>query len=1319
MREILVTDLVKNLLGPRGGVRESLDNEHLPLSEYITGVLAPKTDVDQEYDNTLSQIPKDVEIEAEDYSLGQLVSTKDSDYDDGELDEGINSMINPTINPHKIPSTMGISFYAKSNSILKFNICLTWATYVPDSNKKPKIWNRHPKYCIFEITGSNDDTKYFDSDGKLCSKNKSELSFHLKISNMKDNSFFVSMFLVNRKKYVRKLSTTSHIFQPQIRVLKKDDTDLIPMKSSLIQNDNDDMLKFLYRDKKFFAKGHMTSAVWENVDPEISDVSEDSSKHPHEPGFFWIDSEIIPEDEVTPFLRPTVRTEYIPMYSIPSPDWFGSDKELPSLSAKDLSEMWDPQILKNALQPFVDEYQKWINNIEKQQLDSYDLVDEIINKCNICLKRMISGINLLLNDNDARLAFCFANMAINLQQQWIKKDSKQSDMHYRPFQIAFILMSIESILNKTSTYRDVCDLLWVPTGAGKTEAYLVLVAIDMAYRRLQSLKDNKSGVGVSVFTRYTLRLLTIQQFRRALSMFCAAELLRVENVGAKNSIGWCPKEFQSTSNILWGSTPFSIGLWVGKSVTPNRLDSTGPPNNRYIGALDILTHDPTLCGDGEPAQVLNCPACDNILAIPTGTDKVGLEPNKQHSINWIISSDQDLVALNPKLSELKNNSIKIMNSKFEFLNNNFFIFSIDFESNIYINSISIRSFWSQINHYLKDKKNINVVLQSTAAARPGYFFKTYCNEKGHRCNYDFEIFCTNNSCPLKQKWFGGAPMGSTNDSFPDPNRLVNNFDDITLNDNNYFMEAQRCFRNQKFISNRIPIPGLTVDDQIYKTLPTMIVSTVDKFARIPFQPSIGNLFGNVEYCHVVHGYYRLREKDKHPHPTGRGNSKLYRPLNKNEIPSPPNFIIQDELHLIEGPLGSMVGIYESCVDFLAKENNINIKYIASTATTKDGDKQVESLFSRKFQIFPPHGVDIDDRFFIREQTAHALQDKKPGRLYLGIMSPGRGAITPIVRIWARLAQSAYENKNNPEIDRFWTLIGYFNTIKELAGTRSLYRQNIPDWVSHLSPSYRPLLEENLLELSGRTSSDALPSIFGILNKKYQQDADPPADAMFTTSMFGTGVDVSRLGLMFMDGQPKTTSTYIQSTGRVGRQKGGLVVVFHKATRPRDLSHYEYFIRHHIQLHRSVESSTVHPFSFGVIDKTLGSLIVGMLRNMRDTSTPWHYDDTAPLMEKYSKCYEISNIKNFLESRSQTQPTKRRPDKLAISKEIDNSIKNWIKLSQSTETDNYVLKYYEYTKPKNPVVLGDLMHTNNPTLDSVFEDTPQSLRSLEGETSFES
>lgn len=1304
MRELLVTDLVKNLLGPRGGVTETLDNQHMPIFEYITGVLSPM-------DDTQSDTVRDFNVQG---FLPSNISEMNYEADDSG-DDNIASMLNPSLNPQKMSSTMGISFQATASGSPEFDVCLTWARYLPDSKSAPN-WIRSPRYALLEISGDRNDEFHFDSSGKKCPKSDAEISFYLKSRSTGGNTFFISLFLVNVTKIQDDKQTAKyHVFQPQIRIVRKQGTEIMPIHENASDSESSKD-RFLYRNRKFFARGHMTSAVWRQIDPEIisNDLKNEFVDRLNNPGFLWVDSAIIPADKAKKFLESDLRTEYIPMYSIPSPDveWQGDANDKPVLSANDYSQMWNKDKLKEVLEPISRQYAKWILGLDKTKDGTNDkLVDEITSECSTVLKRIDSGIQLLMDDDDARLAFCFANMAINLQSQWGRK----SDMIYRPFQIAFILMSIESIINTDSKFRDTCDLLWVPTGAGKTEAYLALVAMDMAYRRIQSIKHGKSGAGVSVFTRYTLRLLTIQQFRRSLAMFSAAEYLRVANLDKRKSIGWRPEGFTSSDSFIWGSTPFSVGLWVGQGVTPNKLGDSGMmKNGRFSsrpGALTILRQNPRdPSGEGEPAQVLDCPACKNILAVPLnkGGHGMGLQAKKPHSINWIIQSDSKIDLLNSAINDFVFSGYKIIETKFVALDSDsYFVLKITFESDSNVDAQSLNYFWYQLQKHLQNKDS-EVFLQSTSAARPGYFYKTYLNQKNRLVEYDFEIICTSNSCPLKVDWIGGSPMGGVNSTVPTPESLTNNSDGVVFNDGNMMLEINRCFKKSDFISDRIPIPGLTVDEQVYKTLPTMVVSTVDKFARLPFQPNAGGLFGNVEYCHMLAGFYRLI--DKHPQPEGR-NTKYYRQLSRSEIPKPPNFVIQDELHLIEGPLGSMVGLYESCVDFLSSRPKCRLKYIASTATIKHGGDQVLSLFSRDLQVFPPSGTDVDDRFFIRESEEHALVDKKAGRLYLGVMAPGKGALTPIVRIWSCLAQTAYENRNDPEIDRFWTITGYFNAVRELAGARSLYRQDIPERINEISPtSHRLLPEDNAFELSGRTPSDALPSILDMMNKKYPE----AADGLFTTSMFGTGVDVSRIGLMIVNGQPKTTSSYIQSTGRVGREKGALVVVFHRATRPRDLSHYEYFLRHHRQLHRTVESPTVYPFSSGAVERALGPITVGMLRNMRTPVTNWCEKNSAISMRTDYANSEIKEIVNFLEERSQRQPEKRKPSTSKIYNESNRCIEKWRDVSANVND----IEYYEIDKAEKAVVLGDLLHENEDSPEAVFSNSPQSLRELEGETGFE-
>jgi Helicase conserved C-terminal domain len=1302
MREIFVSQLVKEVLGPRGGLHEILESN--PISEYITGILSP---IPEES----NLIPVGIDDAA---TLPIDISTASDE--EGNIDEDveISALLSPALDPKRIPSTMGISFFVRTTtqSIPKIRVCLTWARYYKSVQGKSS-WKRNPRHAILDIDLDSDSVTFFDPLGKKIDQQNAEISFHSLSRKKGNDNYFITLYFVNRMKVPKNDQPVEmhHIFQPQIRVRCETGTEIIQDLGKKRSDPEEQKMEFLYRDRPFFARGHLCSTIWESIDPENQSQLEGGLDFPeilNEVPFKWVDSELLSESDRKLFSPPHLRTEYVPMYSVPSPDynWKKEFGEEPEMRAEMFAELWDPNKLRTELSKISTGYKNWIETMESSLASLDDpqkkISEKIILQCKVVLERMMLGIDILCNgtDEDARLAFCFANKAIDTQSLWT---SRKQHLNWRPFQLAFILMSIESIINEKSSYRNVCDLLWVPTGAGKTEAYLALIAFSISYRRRNALKrrsGDKTGAGVSVISRYTLRLLTIQQFRRTLSLITAAEYLRVSNLANKKSIGWRPNGYPTEENILWGSTPFSVGLWVGGGVTPNRMNKIGWGRTEVPGALDILSAKTFGKSSGEPAQILNCPACESLLSIP---DR-GLQRG-DHQLHLVVrlENGQNLSSTIVKMVGKSFRDITVRNATSVQHNNpNFHTISLQLNVSSTLSSKTIDDIWNnEIENFFKNEK-LQVYLIPVRPSRPGYFLRHYVTLKRTSKNYDFEIFCPNPKCFLKMPWSGGAPTGSVHGRNPDGN--VNVYEPSALKDGNNFVDIPDQFRLQDpVISDRIPIPALTVDEQIYHKVPSVIVATVDKFARLPFEPDSGTIFGNVEFHHAVWGYYRLDEKG-HPSPAGKSGANNYQHVYHLD---PPNLILQDELHLIDGPLGSLVGIYESAFDFLCKTtNNGIVKYVASTATIRRSEEQVQSVFLRKLQTFPPLGLYASDRFFIRDHESHPLEDKKSGRLYVGICAPGKGPLTPLVRIWSRLAQIAWENRTRQEIDRFWTLTGYFNAVRELAGARALYRQDIKERIDHNFVNPRPLSDDRVIELSSRTPSTDLPEVLDMLGKNYPE----APDGLFTTSIFGTGVDISRIGLMIVNGQPKTTSSYIQSTGRVGRGSGALVVTFFRASRPRDLNHYEFFCRHHRQLQRFVESPTVYPFSPGVVDRALGPVAVAILRNMRNTTTQWKLDASPPLMGIQRNDPQVVNLSQIMEERSENQPKIRKPSKGKTQHNMNSEIDRW----QSFASQNNNLKYVEYsfTKlPQLPVVLGDAQH-QHAGLPVVYKNAPQSLRDIE-------
>ena len=1019
------------------------------------------------------------------------------------------------------------------------------------------------------------------------------------------------------------------MFQPQIRIVCGKGTKIVPGRGTDAASDDEKEDEVLYCKKESLARGHMTSAVWRGVDPETGRPGPDLDfpECAGQPGFAWIDGNILPGADRKKFSACDARTEFMPMYNVASPDFAWSGKNPPQLDTSAYAEEYDKDSLRRSLDPIHLQYAEWIDGLRGQESMHEDAKERIIRAAEDAHRRIRRGIDLVCEDDDARLAFCFANRAMHEQSKW---DGRQG-MRLRPFQLAFILMSAESVLKARSDDRDVCDLLWIPTGGGKTEAYLFLVAMVAAYRRRRDTESGqwlRSGEGVSVISRYTLRLLTIQQFRRTAALFTAMECLRVEGLG-EGTVGWRPRGMQHGGDFLWGTAPFSVGLWVGRTVTPNKLGTEWFNRKSSPGALDVLKNLHDRGDHGEPAQILECPACKSVLATP----KMGLK--SEAWIHYVIRADADNLDLPPP-AQIKA-PVKILECKTS-KNRAEKVFTVSFRlrSGSRIRDADLESLWSAVEKRLK-QKGIDVELAAASPSRPGYFIRNYLSgDREKEC--DFEIFCPNPDCRLVTNWAGGSPQGRIHGRIPDRD-LADAVCGARAPDDNHFVDVIDAFAVERNLADRIPIPALTVDEQVYGRLPTMVVSTVDKLARIPFEPKSGALFGNVDHHNCVSGYYRLT--NNHPEPAGRSD-KNYAKMSKKV--RRPDLVIQDELHLIDGPLGSMVGIYEAAVDHLCSGPNTKIKYIASTATAKRSADHVRALFARRLAVFPPKGLDADDRFFVREERPHPLQDGRAGRLYVGVCAPGRGALAPIVRIWSRLAQSAGEHRGRPGIDPFWTIVGYFNTVRELAGARALYRQDIPERIQHLADlagsEPRTVSEEGGQELSGRTPSTDLPSILDLLDERSESGA--ALDGLFTTSMFGTGVDVQRLGAMLVNGQPKTSSAYIQSTGRVGRKSGAIVVTVHRASKPRDLSHYEFFVRNHSQLHRFVEPPTVFPFARRVREIAQGPVMVGILRNARRSSRKWHMEGSAADMGLHSEAPEVAEATEILESRSQVQPEARRP-----------------------------------------------------------------------------
>jgi len=1304
MRSVLISDLYRDVLGPRGGSHETIRED--PLNEYITGVLSPQDYVAERDPDADAEVPS---ITPE----GVEPLPEDDFYDDAPLMSQF-----AFLDPKSRPKSMGISFCIAGDGRAppKIKLCVTWARYF----KEGEVWRRSPRAFISDaisLDGSTRERYWIDEEGRVCSRDSAEISVHVISREISLGLLHVSVYLVNELRQSDDAPRTSfHIFQPQIRVRCVRGS-LRPVRR-FTSTDREEMeLELIYRRRTILARGHMCSAVWKEIDPENIPPGIEA---PRSLPFHWVDGEILDDGIREEFLSPDIRSEFVPLISLESPfyDWDRRWGPEPEFRAETLAELWRPEDLRMALTPLLDGYGRWIERLEgeAQSLlpNEREIANRIIARCRTVHERMRSGLELLVRDADVRLAFCFANKAMDLQYRW----RHRRGLVWRPFQLAFMLLVIESVANEDSPHRNVCDILFVPTGAGKTEAYLGVAAFALALRRrfaLTGRRRNVTGAGTGVIMRYTLRLLTIQQFRRALRMIMACEYLRVYGLGTGAPVGWRPKNCEIRDDFLWGTSRFSIGLWVGGGVTPNRLRRVSTSTGVHNGALEILQGNR---GEGEPAQVLECPVCGSILSIPdTGLpsgDRVyeihliaknirgSSLPRIERALTGVLNSlnTPAAQAVSPRLVGVRDHG------------NGFITISLELRPSQDLKPEHVDAVWREIERNVQPR-GVQLELCCARPSRPGYFILKVQTVRGALRPYNFAIYCPNPDCELnsgKTLWAEGRPSGLYQDEY-----VQNKGRRVTEPDGLVFVEVPEFSRtgSSRTVAYRIPIPALTVDEQIYTDPPSFLIGTVDKVARISFESRYAAIFGNVDSYSPGVGYYRNGAPP--PSSSGlRGRS----PIRVNPF-DPPELIIQDELHLIEGPLGSMVGIYETAVDFLSSRDGKPVKYIASSATVREAPTQVRAVFVREVLQFPPPGLDVDDRFFMRYRLSHPLDESRPGRTYMGICAPGMGPLTPAVRIWARLLQTSLElaERYGRQADYFWTLVGYFNAIRELAGARSLYRQDIPERLRNVAGgSARDLSEDRIVELSSRVRSTELPVLLSRIESPFSGDLQNPGaiDALFTTSMFGTGVDVPRLSLMVVHGQPKTTSSYIQSTGRVGRRRAGLVVTFYRSTRPRDVSHYEMFCGYHLNLERFVEPVTAAPFSPGTLERCAGPVAVGILRNMLGTTVGWHRDESAPETAKHRHAQEVVRVPEIFEERSQLQPGFRKPDPGSVEYLLNVALDDWRQVAHQVGGR---LKYAEYLVPRNPAVLGDPQHKHR-GLPVVYENAPQSLRDIEETTGFD-
>jgi len=1101
MREEILNFIERELIGPDPvSPHIQANGEEIifpipPRQRYGAGILFPSPDKNGEgatysaADSTTATEEEVIKTNADESDVESSESVEDDKSssnvgDDFEEEIGLANNF--------LPSAMGFSCFAK---IPKdgFKVQVNFGVYeINDYSYKKddgtethcKAYYRSSLDQLLEINAANipfvsGTSKNF----RLRDKEGKNLELVLNIRNRthgneSDNSIHLLTFtLINRHEGAKENIRNEDCFFQVSFSVKANENCFCPYKLAASKTDKDDEKsnQLLFRKKTTFAVGHGCSPSWADDDSDFVKT---------------ITTQTIPSYEIKPIVPNDLKSVPLKMF--------------------DMSDLAKGDITLNLVQ-LNSEYEKWID--EQEEIANKELNGEFlitakrhIESCRACLKRMKQGVELLKSNAKVNRAFRLMNKAMLLQQlhygidtrNWIVDKGNITGLEqvtipdindtntwqknpdgtlrvgsWRPFQIAFILINLHSMWDATHPDRQMVDLIWFPTGGGKTEAYLGLSAFTIF---LKKLKD-KTDSGTSVLMRYTLRLLTAQQFQRAAALICACEQIRDENIDEL------------------GTDRITIGLWVG-DVTPNdRKTATKALKDMSKGKEE-----------NNPFVVLKCPWCGSQMGPIKGTKRNEIKGYKPRKVN----------------------------------------------------------------------------------------------------NHDTVIFkCDNeNSC---------------------------------------------VFADEKFL-----LPLIVIDEDIYDCPPTLLIGTVDKFAMLTWKPKARTLFG----------------------------------FGGAERKTPPELIIQDELHLISGPLGSMVGLYETMIEEFCIKDNIKPKIIASSATISRAKEQINSLYGRgteNVNIFPAQCLSAGESFFAFEDK---VMKAMPSRMYVGVFASALPShATAQVRVLSALLQSvkSIPVADEKERDPYWTALTYFNSIRELGHAATLIRADITEYLNSIyirrkiTGNARRFINADR-ELTSRINGSRITEILEELVKEYPKEKYP-IDVCLATNMISVGVDIPRLGLMTVIGQPKTTSEYIQATSRVGRSKKGPGIVFtiYNCSKPRDRSHFEHFQEYHSKIYSKVEPTSVTPFSPPARERALHAILVGLIRFYSEQHT--EFPNPFPTLEV------IQNVKNIILKRVT---------------EIDNE--------ETQKTMEMLERRLEQWQHNLPVIYGSFSpNDNQPLMYSAGSNPPENIK----------
>lgn len=944
-RKRLIDWVRKQLIGPSESVPDSRALRGvLPTERFPCGALYPT-----------SQWGEGIDPAAEDVEEAE-----------GTTEVAGESLAEPAVVRRYIPpSSLGFSFFIKGEAIRFQVLCRAVGYERTERDERGQYKNDWTRKELVPGQGDDEDFESISCPGKdqrqsfykLADKARVDVQWRHFV-----DGWIVTVSLCNAQELAGSATGRDYVyeragktlFEASLRcVIDAGDVGVYPRVDRSLLGQEEQEIELQYAHRHIYAIGHGCAANWEVKGGAVAEL----------------------------------RSEMMPAVEVPQMTADTGSRGEPILSLARLAGIDNAHTtLLPELADFISGYASWVasqqGNILSLPADDRAAASRMVERMNTAVSRMRVGLRLLGDNAQARLAFALANRA--MVEQMRQHDRLQGKPHaddayrWRPFQLAFLLTTLESTVNEDSEFRDTVDLIWFPTGGGKTEAYLGLIAFQITLRRL---RHSDTGGGTAILMRYTLRLLTRDQFIRATRLICALELIRRERDDL-------------------GCAPITIGMWVGEATSPNTFQQAAELVKKAIAANE------------KPELVLDhCPWCGQ-----------------------------------------------------------------DFEAG--------RNYDSTMRH--------------------------------------FHFLCRNLDCG-----FG-----------------------VTLNG---------------------ILPFNIVDEALYDEPPTMLVATVDKFARLAWEERANTFFGGTQN-------------------------------------RPPELIIQDELHLIASALGSVAGLYEAAIDTVLQLRGVYPKYIASTATIRMADQQVKRLYGREVAVFPPPGLNCDDAYFARTVPL----EQRPGRVYVGYLAPmlnRQQCLAPLAAALLLAPHVLFDSDQHERelLDAWWTQVVYHGSLKGVGNSHTAFASDVRDFMRLLSGRTDVQSDErenakkqerstpSIAQLTSLQTAAQNAEIFSRLSRMREEDGC--LDAVLATNMISVGLDVARLALMIINGQPLTTAEYIQASSRVGRSETpGVVFANYYREQARSLSHYESFRPYHEAFYRFVEPTSVTPYTYQARLRALPAALVIVMRH---------------------------------------------------------------------------------------------------------------------------